>query len=204
MPAPVCKRCGKQAIRLGGPCVSCSCGAKVKNTRGVPDRPEHCTQWPIEGAKRCRYHGGGTPQARKAAARNVAEAKARKALSEVGEFAPVENPLTELAAIAGRARAFMEILEGHVATLTDLSLHTPNGEQVRAELQLYGQAMDRTGRLVEALAKLNIDERLAAISERQSDTVIAAIEAALTAVGIRDTTLRQEARRVAGRYLKAV
>jgi hypothetical protein len=191
-------------MRIGGPCVACSCGAKVKNTRGLPDRPEHCTQWPIEGAKRCRFHGGGTPQARKAAKMATAEARARKQLGQVGEFSPVENPLTELAQIAGRARAFMEILEGHVATLTDLSLHTPNGEQVRAELQLYGQAMDRTGRLVEALAKLNIDERLVTISERQADAVIAAIDAALTAVGIRDPDLRQEAKRVAGRHLTAV
>src|SRR3954451_15202730 len=121
MPDPVCKRCSGQAIRVGGPCRNCMCGAKVKNTRGLPDKPEHCTQWPIEGAKRCRFHGGGAPHVRKAAKRNVAERKARRELDQVGEFAPVENPLTELALVAGRARTFMEILQGHVERLEGLA-----------------------------------------------------------------------------------
>lgn len=198
-------KCGRAVERKGRPCSECACGARNKNSRGLDGISPTCTQWPIDGGKRCKMHGGGTPQARKAAARNVAERKARKTLAEVGEYVPVENPLTELAQVAGRARAFMEILEGHVATLQNLAQDNPSGpDSAHVELQLYERAMDRTGRLVEALAKLNIDERLATISERQADAVIAAIEAALTAVGIRDPEQRAEAKRVAGRHLTAV
>jgi hypothetical protein len=204
VPEFLCK-CGRPTERKGRPCPSCACGARNKNSRGLDGISPTCTQWPIDGGKRCKMHGGGTPQARKAAARNVAERKARKTLAEVGEFAPVENPLTELAQVAGRARAFMEILQSHVERLEDLSQGNLTGpDAARVELQLYERAMDRTGRLVEALAKLNIDERLVTISERQADAVIAAIDAALTAVGIRDPDLRQEAKRVAGRHLTAV
>jgi hypothetical protein len=53
------------------------------------------------------------------------------------------------------------------------------------------------------MARLKIDERLAAISEKQAAVVIAAIDAALDAVDVpRDR--RPAARKAAARHLRAV
>lgn len=175
------------------------CGAKTLKGQGPP-----CKKSPMKGANRCRVHGGGSPQARRKAKERIAEAAARKALDKVGEFTPVDNPLTELASVTGRARGLMEILEHQVAGLAEVSQQSASGEQVRAVFAAYERAIDRTGRLVEAMARLGIDERLAAVSEAQADRVIAAIEALLDHLGVRDPLERMEAKAVAGRHLTAV
>jgi hypothetical protein len=167
--------------------------------KGIP-----CPTAPIKGGTRCRMHGGASPNAKRAAKQRLAEAAARRTLDQVGEYAPVDNPLTELGALAGRARTLMEICEGHVAELTSLSKDTVNGEQVRAAIVVYERAIDRTGRLVADLARLNIDERLASISEAQADKVLAAVDALLDHLGVRDPQARMEARAVAGQHLQAV
>ena len=68
---------------------------------------------------------------------------------------------------------------------------------------LWERALDRCERFVSAMARLNIDERLAAIEERQVDIVANAINATLTDLGLPEETLR-EARRGIVRHLRVV
>src|SRR5690349_19707957 len=79
---------------------------------GGTTRPERkglrCEQWAMKGQTVCQAHGGKARQSRIAGLRRVAEAELeQQAAHLVGT--PVENPLTELAALAGRARAWMEL-----------------------------------------------------------------------------------------------
>lgn len=119
----------------------------------------------------------------------------------VGE--PVDNPLAELAKLAGRARAWMEFFEEKVNSLgEELRYEGKAGEQLRAEVALYERAMDRLGKFLADFGRLNIDERLAKIEEAKADVVLRAIDAALAHAGVTGTQAT-EAKRVAARHLRA-
>lgn len=194
------------------------CTATASGGFTRPERKgERCKKWAMAGQTVCDHHGGMAEQNRIAGARRVAEAKLQaQAADMVG--VPVDNPLTELAGLAGRARAWMDLMQGRVEillTATDptaaedggengIRYRGGAGEQLRAEVALYERAMDRLGKFLADYGRLGIDERLARISERQADTVIAAIEAALNAAEVRDPGLRIAAKKAAGRHLQRV
>jgi len=177
---------------------------------------ERCANIRMAGLTVCKNHGGAAQK--EVGRRRVAEAKLMaEAARLVGR--PVENPLTELSALAGRARAMMDILEDRVQVLFDapeddeadhaggasgIRYRGGAGEQIRGEVQLYERAMDRLGRLLVDIGRLDIDNRLARIHERQVEAVVAALEAGLNAAGIRDQQQRAVAKTTAARHLRAV
>lgn len=167
-----------------------------------PERKgERCMQWALPGLTVCRFHGGS----QKAAAvgrQRVAEANLlAKAQDLVGE--PVDNPLAELANLAGRARAWMELLERKVDDLGDgIRYEGKVGEQLRAEVALYERAMDRLGKFLADFGRLNIDERLSKIEEAKADVILRAIDAALAYAGVTGPKAT-EAKKVAARHLRA-
>jgi hypothetical protein len=61
--------------------------------------------------------------------------------------------------------------------------------------------MDRLGKFLTDYARLDIDNRLAAITTRQADRVIDAIDAALAAAGIRDKAVIATAKQAAAAKL---
>ena len=187
-------------------------GICTGGTTHLERRGERCRNRAIPGGTVCDYHGAAAPQVRAAANRRVAEELLmRKAAGLVGE--PVDNPLTELANLAGRARAFMEMMQVRVETLMDggdtrdgsdgIRYKGGAGEQLRAEVALYERAMDRLGKFLADYGRLNIDERLATISGAQADRVIAAIEAVIKHLGLTGAEA-VEAKKVAARHLRAV
>lgn len=200
------------------PCDADRCTATTKETG---ERCRH-HRGP-DGAPVCRYHGGGAPQVKVAAQRRGVDAELERMATLVGT--PVGNPLTELSRVAGRSRAWMEMLEERVQALLDaqdgdgrcphcgedledaagsLRYRGGAGEQIRGEVQLYERAMDRLGRLLADIGRLKIDERLAAITSKQADAVIAALEAGLNAAGVREPAQRTAAKSAASRELRLV
>ncbi|MGV9707457.1 HGGxSTG domain-containing protein [Streptomyces sp. NPDC003483] len=172
-----------------------TCGARCRD--GSP-----CDNSPMRGGERCRMHGGASPRARAAAERRQVEGQARSLLAELGVI-PVADPLAQLLQLAGEVLAWQKATSELVNQLDHIRYQGGSGEQLRAEVALYERAMDRAVSVLAAVARLNIDERLAAVSEKQAEAVIGAIEAGLAAVGVTGDQVLT-AKRAAARHLRLV
>jgi hypothetical protein len=117
------------------------------------------------------------------AAVRVTETDALAALATM-DIQPVDDPLRELSLLAGEALGWKKLLRDRVAELTSLGYAGATGEQTRATVQLYGAALDRLERILVSIARLDIDTRLAAITERQAEMHLTALEAGLAEAGI--------------------
>lgn len=202
---PVCEECGQVHER----CIR-------HNREGQP-----CNRYPVRGTTVCAApsHGGLLPRVKAAAARNVAEEKIRRSIAGTGA-APVDDPYAELARLAGQVVHWKDTLAAIVdsmsgaAECSECGASVPGAgewryeasgagtEQMRSELALFERALDRCGATLGMIAKLNIDERLARISERQADVVVRAVDAAIAAAGITGDEALQ-ARVVVARELRA-
>jgi hypothetical protein len=182
----------------------------------TPDPPPHartcgarrrdggaCTNPPMNGGERCRMHGGSSPQAKAAAERRQIEAGALALLADL-DVDPVGDPLAALLRLGGQVISWQAATARLVNELESIRYRAGNGtEQLRAEVVLFERATDRACQVLATIARLNIDERLAAVSERQAEAVIGAVEAALAAAGV-SGDLAAEGRRAAARHLRLV
>lgn len=181
------------------------CGAQKRQG----EQGELCTLaagWGTDhpGFGRCRLHGGNTRNQRAGAATQKAEAEARGVLAQL-DVAPVEDPFAALSRLAGQVVAWQEAISRIVNTLGDRIRYegAAGAEQLRAEIALYERAMDRTGQILGLIAKLNIEDRMARVTERQADALVSALEAALAAAGVTGAAA-DDARQAAARHLRAV
>jgi hypothetical protein len=181
------------------------CGAQKR--QGAPgDLCTFVAGWGTDhvGVGRCRLHGGNTRNQRAAAHAQQAEQKARALLANL-DVVSVDNPFAALGRLAGQVVAWQETIAGIVNELGERVRYegAAGNEQLRAEIALYERAMDRCGQVLGMIARLNIEDRMARVSEQQAEIVVSAIEAALAAAGV---TGRQadDARKVAAHHLRAV
>jgi hypothetical protein len=155
------------------------CGGRKRQGAGT------CTQpagWGTDhvGAGACKLHGGCVPNHQGAA---VAEL-ARIAVGKLG-FEPVGDPLAYLAATAGELVAIKDRLREHVERLTEYRTLSAEGtEQIRAELSAYQQALRDTVSVLAVMARLNIGERMAKVSEAQMVLMETALRASLDELGL--------------------
>jgi hypothetical protein len=156
-----------------------------------------------KGYGRCKLHGGSTRNQRTAVQAQVIEAKARTMFGQVFDDTPVGNPLDVFAELAGTVRGWMRTMQALVEKLGTPGYAALTGEQVKAEVQLFERAMDRANTVLSTYAKLNIDDRLARISEAQSFMVMQAIESALAAAGVTGSRAI-EAKRAAAKRLRVI
>lgn len=144
-----------------------------------------CTQWRVQGATVCRMHGGSAPRVRAAGRRRVAEQQARRAVSLLDPAVPVTDALSALAQLAGEVTRWKDLAAERVAALEQFR-YTADGagtEQLRAEVDVYRQAMSECRQVLAIIARLDIDNRLAKISEQQAHVMMRVVEVALTAAG---------------------
>jgi hypothetical protein len=155
----------------------------------------------VTGSDKCRMHLGEEAQP------VIAEAKlaqqAEKLLYQ-RDAAPVTDPLSALQRLAGRAAAWEDIIGEKVNEMRSIRYSTEEGgEQLRAEIAVMERAMDRLGRLLVDIAKLNIEGRLAGIRKQTADMLERALDAALEASGA-GLEEKQKARETFKRNLKVV
>ena len=164
------------------------CQAKAQDENRRRTRP--CKLWAMKGLTVCYRHGGSNPTTRAAGDRRVAEDKVEKKarqLASLFDVVPVDNPLAALSQHIGEEVLFKDILATLVKDLhtDDIRYKDARGaEQLRSEVVVYERALGRVGDRLVAYAKLNIDERLAAIEEKQAEAIIRAIDAALEHAGV--------------------
>lgn len=96
---------------------------------------------------------------------------------EILGAAPIDDPLRALQQLAGEVLAWKNALVARV-DLTDLDGPT---------VVLMERALDRCNTVLSTIARLNIDERLAAVDEATAVMVVRALEAGLAAAGLAGT-----------------
>lgn len=151
------------------------CTATAKRTG------ERCSKWAVAGASVCRSHGGGAPQVRAAARKRVAQERAAKSLAEVELSDEDIDPVEELLDWLKRVRVVEDWLADQVAQL-DTKLDSLDDHARREALpvvQLWTEALDRTGKALLDVNKLGLEERMTQVKEAQAIAVGAALDAAL-------------------------
>jgi len=132
----------------------------------------------MRGADKCRMHVGRRAQAVKL------EAEAADALARL-DLPAVEDPLSELAKVCAQVLGWKDRLAERVNNLSSLRYEGEgSGEQLRAEVALWERSLDRCERFLTAMARLDIDERLARISEARAEVIISVFTIALERAGI--------------------
>lgn len=156
---------------------------------------QQCGRPPMRGGRVCASHGGKSPRMLAAAQRNLAEAEA---VREVARLSDARGPLSlpavyqEMLKTAGIAVAWRDVLEARVSSLEDYSaVNGVGAEQVRADVVLFERALDRTGKVLELIARLDLDSRLTSMGEELGRQVVAMIRRSVADL---DLTPEQSAR----------
>jgi hypothetical protein len=159
---------------------------------------EPCRRPPVRGALVCFQHGGQLPPVKKAAAVALTEEKVRREISsmrDVPQMTGVHDLYTELLEVASACRQWRKLLQDRVSYLNNLGYSTlESGEQVRADVLLFERALERSAKVGEMLARLNLDERKAALDERMAAQLGLCIQMILS-----DLNLTEEQRAIAAR-----
>lgn len=163
-----------------------------------------CGAWAINGGTVCQAHGGRAPQVKAKARENLADARLDRLvrMHEPGSAA-VGDPLEALQRLASRAIALEEAIGRMVNNLgEEIRWQNDHGEQLRSEVAVLERAMDRCGRLLVDIAKLNIEERLAKVTELQTKMAADALAATMREMGL-SREQQQDARKRVARHLRA-
>jgi hypothetical protein len=161
-----------------------TCGLVHERCTGHNNRGEPCRRWPTQGVEVCDSHGAQLPSVKAAAARNVAEREARRAVSLL-DPEPVVDVLAAMARLAGRVVAWEQLCAERVERLQEIR-YTAEGvgtEQLRAEVAVFSSALAECRQTLAVIARLDIDNRLAKISEQQAHVMMRVVEVALVAAG---------------------
>lgn len=125
----------------------------------------NCRRWPLAGGTRCKLHGGASPRAKAAAQRRLVEADARAALAYEG-IKPVDDPVLELSRLANEIVGMKQALAARVNAL-DSPVFTDafGNENIRAEVKLFNESLDRCVKVLSLLGQYDLDARLVQVTE---------------------------------------
>jgi len=180
------------------------CGAKRRNAEGTCRRDAGAGT-DHKGFGRCSWHGGCSPTGSASANEQRVEDEARRELAKL-DVAPVSDYLSAFAQVTGQVLAWKDVAGRMVNDLDSLryeSFGNGGGEQLRSEVALWERSLDRCEKFLSAMARMNIDERLARITEQQAEVVTRALASALSEMGF-EAQQQEEARRRMARHLRAV
>lgn len=171
---------------------------------------ERCGRAPIPGGTVCRVHGGAAPRVKAAAERRLA---LQQAESHVADNVRARGRLDlrgvyeELLTTATMAVQWRDALQEQVDSLASLryTAFGSGSEQVRAEVKLLERSLDRVAKMLEAIARLDLDSRVSTLDAQTGDLVALALARALDAAEVEgaqrdrvEAALAGELRRLAG------
>lgn len=132
------------------------------------------------GVGRCKFGLGSTDRHRTSAARQLADRQARAMLEKLGEPAPMVNPVARLQSLAGEADQWLTVCREQVSKLDAFTIETQmQGEQLKAIVRAYTEAIERVHRIGADLVRLNLEDRSARLDEAQARFVWAAVDRGL-------------------------
>lgn len=152
-----------------------------------------CRSYAVKGTTVCRKHGGSAPQIKKAAklnyARYIVQEKVRREVGALAVDVPIESrvtdPLIELQRLTTEAIHFKDVLGKMVNDLNDIEHFTEEGSvQIRAAVQLYGEAMYRTAKFLDMAMKHDIAGKIVQIEADKVSAISAAISRAIASAGL--------------------
>ena len=153
---------------------------------------QQCKKDSMPGLDVCYRHGGAYPANKAKSAAFVAEREARRELSARGvDMGAVTNALVAFQHHVAKMIAWRDYCEEMVTALdpSDMRYKSQQDlEQLRAEVQMYQRALQDTSAGLAALARVQVDERLAAIREATLLMLLSALRDALTKAGLDTNT----------------
>jgi len=167
------------------------CTAMVTTDRETGEQ-RRCGRNAVRGLDRCPFHGGNHPAAREMGERVMkdrVEQHRLKALIEEHGLNEDEalNPLLQLQKLGIETLAVKQFFLEEMSKLEGMVYDDRLGiEQVRQMVQLYERAAERATRLMVDMARLDIDNRLAKITERQGDIIATILEKVLSRLNLGD------------------
>lgn len=173
------------------------CTATSKRSR------ERCGRWATPGSPVCVIHGSRSPQARRKAAERLAQEEIAARVSRL-DIAPVTDPLLALQQYAGRVLAREKIIADAVEQLAEWRYQAPTGEQRRAELGLLENIMAESRQTLTALARLQLDERVVRIREKEADLFAAVLATVFRQLNLTPEVIREAEQLVGDELQRAI
>lgn len=159
----------------------------VQRCRRGENGPMSCREYARPGVDppACQSHTPSSIQ--RAHVKTIRAVASERAHELIGEFEnalanpePMTDPLGELLAVAAEMRAWKDIVRALVADLeTKYRYQGKAGEQIRAEVQLYTQALRDLAVILRDIGKLDLDTRLVGIRNQTMNMLQLALTLAL-------------------------
>jgi hypothetical protein len=168
--------------------VSEQCRATSKTTG------ERCGRLVKPGELVCRWHGGRAPAVRAKAERRAELARVERAARRVVAARPamsLPEVYEELLRTAAQAVEWRDRMQEAVDHLSDLRYKSVIGtEQIRGEVTLLEKAMGQVTKVLELIARLDLDSRVQNLTAGQAALVVEVIKRILYGLNL---TPEQEA-----------
>jgi hypothetical protein len=142
---------------------------------------ERCLKRPIIGGFVCASHGGSAGPVKAAARRRVVEANAAAVVAREG-YAPMDSPVEALMDTAAEMVRLKDVLSDQVAQLTEVSLTVRDrtgAENVAAVLGAYERALERVGKILVSMVRLDIANRRVDIEQEKLTLIADAVRRAV-------------------------
>lgn len=103
---------------------------------------------------------------------------------DVTSYVVIDNPYAELYKLAGQTVAWKDALAARVSELQEIGYEGRTGEQTKAEVNMFMQAIQETRQILTAIAKLDVEERMVRIAEAQAIMIAETLSRVLDTLGL--------------------
>lgn len=129
----------------------------------------------------------------------MAEADALRFLGAEADIVPVCDPVGALMHLAGEVEALRAIIRDQLADVDFRTVDEQRRGQAAALLAAYVAVLDRTQRVLSALARLDIADRRVTVEERTAEVLVTVIAGTLADLGV--DTEKEDVRCLVRRHL---